>query len=210
MRALVIANGTPPSDELMRQLAATAELLVAADGGADKAVAAGLHLDAVVGDFDSASAGVRRELGDEKLYPDPDPNRTDLEKAIDYCLSRGCDSVDIVAGGGGRADHALANLSVLPLYRGRARIRLIDDMFDIVLVEGMATVDAPPGTVVSLVAIGQCEGVTTSGLRWDLIDHPLSFSPYGVHNEVAAPPATIRVRTGDLLLFEGRWVEKHG
>jgi len=210
IRARVGANGLPPSDALMYELAASAELVVAADGGADKAIASGLRVDAVVGDFDSASAGARRDLGDARLHPDRDPNRTDLEKAIDYCLARGIDAVDIVAGGGGRADHALANLSVLPLYRGRAHIRLIDDLFEIVLVEGQATVDAPPGTVVSLVAIGRCEGVTTSGLRWDLDGYTLRFSPYGVHNEVAVPPATIQVRSGDLLLFKGRWVEKHG
>jgi thiamine pyrophosphokinase len=88
-------------------------------------------------------------------------------------------------------------------------VHLIDDRFDIRLVEGSAVIDATPGTVVSLVAIGQCTGVTTSGLRWNLSAFPLSFSPYGVHNEVAEPPARVSVATGDLLLFEGRWVEKH-
>jgi thiamine pyrophosphokinase len=71
-------------------------------------------------------------------------------------------------------------------------------------------VEAEPGTVVSLVAIGPCEGVTTSGMRWDLHDYALGFSPYGIHNEVAISPATVSVRNGDLLLFRGRWVEKHG
>ncbi|MCZ7579006.1 MAG: hypothetical protein M5U18_18940 [Dehalococcoidia bacterium] len=46
-------------------------------------------------------------------------------------------------------------------------------------------------------------------MRWDLHDFTLTFSPRGVHNEVADTPATISVRTGDLLLFRGRWVERH-
>jgi thiamine pyrophosphokinase len=76
-------------------------------------------------------------------------------------------------------------------------------------VEGSEAIEAPAGTVVSLVALGECTGVTTSGMRWDLDDYTLRFSPYGIHNEVAVSPATVRVRSGDLLLFLGRFVERH-
>jgi thiamine pyrophosphokinase len=99
---------------------------------------------------------------------------------------------------------------MLTLYRGRARIVIADDLFDISLVEGTATIEAEAGTVVSLVALGRCEGVTTRGLRWDLEDHALEFSPLGVHNEVRESPASVSVRSGDLLLFRGRFIEKHG
>jgi thiamine pyrophosphokinase len=85
-----------------------------------------------------------------------------------------------------------------------------DDLFVISLVEGTETVRGEPGTVVSLVAIGRCEGVSTSGLRWDLHDHTLDFGPLGVHNEIRESPATVAVRSGDLLLFRGRFIEKHG
>jgi hypothetical protein len=54
-------------------------------------------------------------------------------------------------------------------------------------VESEASIDAPAGTVVSLVAIGECRRVTTRGLRWDLTNQTLVFSPFGVHNEVARP-----------------------
>jgi thiamine pyrophosphokinase len=209
MRALVIANGDMPSSALAKDLAADAGLVVAADGGADKALAAGIVPAAVVGDLDSVSPAARQTIGAACFHHVIDPNTTDLEKAISWCIAAGAGRVDVIAAGGGRADHALANLSVLLEFRGRAEVHLIDDRFDIRLVEGSAVIDATPGTVVSLVAIGQCTGVTTSGLRWNLSAFPLSFSPYGVHNEVAEPPARVSVATGDLLLFEGRWVEKH-
>ncbi len=209
MRALVFANGEPPSRGLVQQLRAEAGLVVAADGGVDKARAAGITVDAIVGDLDSASAEGRAAVPANHLHRSDDANTTDLQKAITFCIEQGCDAVDVVGAGGGRADHALANLSVLALFRGRARLRIVDDLFEISLVEGEATIAAPPGTVVSLVAIGQCTGVTTTGLRWNLSGYPLAFSPYGVHNEVATSPATVTVVDGDLLLFRGRWVEKH-
>jgi thiamine pyrophosphokinase len=209
MRALVIAHGEPPSIALVAELAAGAGLVVAADGGVDWALAAGIEVDAVVGDLDSASPQARAVLGEHRFHHHPDFDTTDLQKAILFCLDRGATEVDILAASGGRADHALANLSVLTLYRDRARLRIVDDLFEVSLVTGTATVDAPEGTVVSLVAIGQCRGVTTTGMRWNLTGYDLAFSPYGVHNEIARPPATVSVREGDLLLFCGRWVERN-
>ncbi|MFN8506296.1 MAG: thiamine diphosphokinase [Dehalococcoidia bacterium] len=210
MRALVIANGEPPSPALLRALAAEASLVVAADGGARHALAAGLTPDAVVGDLDSVTAAERAAIPASRFHQVLDPNTTDLRKAIAFAIARGATRVDVAAAGGGRADHALANLSVLREFRGAAEVHIADDYFDIRLVEGSATIDADPGTVVSLVAIGRCEGVTTANLRWDLAAYTLEFSPYGVHNEVAVRPARVSVASGDLLLFTGRWVERHG
>lgn len=195
--------------ELLRALAHSVTLVVAADGGAAHALAAGIRIDAVVGDFDSVTSDVREAMAASEFHHMPDPDCTDLQKAIGYCIAAGANAVDVAAAGGGRSDHALANLSVLRLFRGQAAIRVIDDYFEVSLIDGEATVDAPIGTVVSLIAIGQSTGVTTTGLRWNLTDYPLTFSPHGIHNEVAEPPAHISVADGDVLLFRGRWVEKH-
>ncbi len=210
MRAVVFANGSPPSGGLVAEVVAGAGLVVAADGGVDRAHAAGDSVDALDGDLDSASQSARAWLAGDQVHLDTDPETTDLQKAIEYCLRRGATEVDVLAAGGGRADHALANLSMPVLFRGRARVRLIDDQFEISLVESQTTFTGPVGSVVSLVAIGSCQGVTTTGLRWDLEDATLPFGPRGVHNEVRQAPVTVRVRHGDLLLFRGRWVERHG
>jgi thiamine pyrophosphokinase len=207
VRALVIAHGEPPSKELLRELAKNA-LVVCADGGIRHALDAGIEAHAVVGDLDSIGES-RKVLGATLVVEDRNPDRTDLQKAVEWAIAAGRTEITIVAAGGGRADHHLANLSMLTLYRGRARVEIVDDLFEISLVEGRATLDGEPGTVVSLVAIGRCEGVTTSGLRWDLHDHTLEFGPLGVHNEIRESPATVSVRDGDLLLFRGRFIEKH-
>lgn len=209
MRAVVIANGSPPSSQLLESLLGPSVMLIAADGGAISALAHGFIPDAVVGDLDSIDANVRKSVANHRIHRDSRLDTTDLEKALDFALQLGIDEVDIVGAGGGRADHALANLSVLTNYRGRARITMHDELFAIALVEGSTSVEGPVGTLVSLVALGECTGVTTTGMRWNLDDFTLGFGPRGIHNELAAPPATVSVRTGDLLLFRGRWIEKH-
>ncbi len=210
MRALIVANGDMPAHELVRQLAEEAEFVLAADGGGDRAIAAGVVPELVAGDLDSLSDAAREQLGAARLRRIADPETTDLEKVIAVALERGATTIVICGAGGGRADHALANLSVLVRFRGRAAISIIDDLFTIRLVDGETAIERPAGTVVSLVAIGRCEGVTTTGLRWPLENATLEFSPRGIHNEVAASVASVRAASGDLLLFEGRWVEKHG
>ncbi|MDZ7727660.1 MAG: thiamine diphosphokinase [Dehalococcoidia bacterium] len=208
VRALVIAHGTPPSPEVLREFAEGADLLVCADGGLLHARDAGIQPHAVVGDLDSlAEDDIAHEAA--RIVRDTNPDATDLEKAVAWAIAAGATDVDVACAGGGRADHAIANLSILTINRGRARVRVIDDLFEISLVDGQIAIEGEPGTVISLVAIGTCTGVTTSGLRWDLDEHRLSFSPYGVHNEIRESPASVSVASGDLLLFKGRWVEKH-
>lgn len=209
LRALIVANGDMPSPSLLHQYAALADLVVAADGGGDKALAAGLMPGAVVGDLDSLSPDGRQQVGEDRVHRDADAETTDLEKAIAYALAAGATRIDVAGAGGGRADHALANLSVLVNFAGSADVRIIDDHFEIRRVQGETVIEGESGTVVSLLALGECTGVTTSGLRWPLDDVTLHFSPRGVHNEIAEPPATVRVAAGDLLLFQGRWVERH-
>ena len=209
MRALVVANGDPPSAALSRELAGRADLVVAADGGVDKALALGLSVDAVVGDLDSASEAARAVVSADRFHHVGAPDSTDLEKTIAFAIESGATDIDVIGAGGGRADHALANLSVLRVFRGAVRLAIHDDRFEVTLVDGESVFEAPVGTVISLVAIGACTGVTTSGLRWDLQDQAVEFSPLGVHNEVARSPARVSVQSGDLLLFRGRWIERH-
>jgi len=209
VRALLFANGEPPSASLVAELSPGAGLVVAADGGSRHALSHGIVPDSVVGDFDSIDDDIRSRVPAANFHRLGALDTTDLEKAVAFAIAAGCTTIDIVGASGGRSDHALANLSVLTLHRGRAAVRIHDEHFEISLVDGSAEIAGPPGTVVSLVAIGLCEGVTTRGLRWQLDDFTLPFGPRGVHNEIAASPASVSVRKGSLLLFRGRWVEKH-
>ena len=209
VRTLVFANGEAPSPDVVKELHRLAGFVVAADGGSRHALANGIVPDAVVGDLDSIDDELRAAIPADRFHRAGQLDTTDLEKAVAFAIEGGAKEVDIVAAGGGRADHALANLSVLVLNRGRAAVSIHDEFFEISLVDGQAVIEGPPGTVVSLVALGECTGVTTTGLRWPLQEFRLPFGPRGVHNEIESSPATVSVRSGDLLLFKGRWVEKH-
>ncbi len=60
--ALLIGNGSCCPAATLRQLAQTADFILAADGGANTALKAGVYPHAIIGDFDSVSSATRRKL----------------------------------------------------------------------------------------------------------------------------------------------------
>ena len=97
--------------------------VVAADSGVHLAAPLGLHVDLVVGDFDSADpVVVDRAVADGALL-DRHPaakDATDLELALETAYVWGAERIVVVGGGGGRLDHLLGNLMLLASPRWRA------------------------------------------------------------------------------------------
>lgn len=104
----LVAGGPVSARDLVRALS-RAPVVVAADGGADRALALGAVPVAVIGDFDSIGAGARALLAGV-LHEVAEQETTDFDKAL-RCIS----APFVIALGvlGGRVDHELAALSVL-------------------------------------------------------------------------------------------------
>lgn len=204
-RAVILANGIPPSRTLLERAVGGADLFVCADGGAEAARHAGLLPEAVVGDLDSASAETLEHFraAGAGIVRDTDIERTDTEKAIEYVLERGpFDEIAIYGGSAGRLDHVVGHLSLLHRYAGRANLVLEDDDASAWLASGDVTLDHPEGTVVSFFAAGApVEAVTTENLRYPLTDRTLRLgSQDSVSNVIAARPARIRIGSGRLVV----------
>ena len=209
MHIVVFANGEQSKKTTLEEFTELADLIVAADGGVNKALDSDISPDLIIGDMDSVLEKSKNTLQKSKFLAYKNPQKTDLEKTIEFCLAVGSTSIDILCANGGRVDHALANLSILVRFGKNARIRIIDDLFETELITDEIQLKEPIGTIVSLVSIGSCQGVTTTGLRWNLNEASFEFSTQGIHNEIASDIATIKVETGNMLLFKGRWIEKH-
>jgi len=82
-----------------------APVLVAADGGADRALAAGYAPVAVIGDLDSISEVAHRDLPPDIIHHIPEQSSTDFEKALQRISVPGMIAVGVT---GYRMDHELA------------------------------------------------------------------------------------------------------
>ncbi|MHB1296879.1 MAG: thiamine diphosphokinase [Anaerolineae bacterium] len=205
MRALVIANGTPPGKRLLRCLAGDADLIVCADGGARAATAAGLRPHWVVGDLDSLAAeevNALEAVGTHVLRFAPRKDETDLELALLLALERGATRITIAGALGGRIDQTLGNIGLLAMPALRNIPTLMRDAKqEIQLIVGEGQIHGRVGETVSLLPFGgDAVGVRTEGLEWALEGGSLKLgAARGVSNILTAPVATIRVAAGLLL-----------
>jgi thiamine pyrophosphokinase len=207
--ALVVADATPAPRRLVRGVLPGVDTIVGVDGGADRALKAGLRVDWLIGDLDGVTAATRSRIPKNRTIHDPDPDHTDLEKAIRFLHGRGYRAATIVGATGGRLDHTLGTLAILAAWHKRMDLRVVDQDFTTVIVDPSIEFEAPIGTMVSLLAPAGATGVTTRGLRFALRGKRLPFSPLGIHNEVASNPVRVEVRRGPLFLLRSHRVRPH-
>jgi thiamine pyrophosphokinase len=201
-RALVIANGEPPKKMRLQALLREADVVLCADGGANIALKLGVVPDAIIGDLDSIHAETLVKFHKVPTYRDSDDGTTDLEKTIAWAIKEKFDHVTVIGASGKRLDHAIGNLGVLAKFYPDAVVKLVDDFGELTYVGRSLTVEAKKGETVSLIPLNRCEGIVTDGLRYALTGETLELGVReGTSNVVTAPPVTIKVKKGHLLLF---------
>ena len=120
--ALIICNGNPPPQALLKQLWLEADYRVAADGGANLLHALNLLPDAVVGDFDSLQPDVQKQLPETILFHVKEQDTNDADKAVRHCLKLGFTEINLLGADGGRQDQFLSSLEILFKYSSSARL----------------------------------------------------------------------------------------
>jgi thiamine pyrophosphokinase len=209
VKAVVVAHGDPHPDDVA--LLDDADLVIAADGGAIWLASIGVRPHRLVGDLDSVDESLVRRLAADGTSIDRHPaekDESDTELGVRCAIDAGADQIVLLATlAGRRLDHELANALLLahPALRGR----------DVRMVRGPVTLrvardgqrlelSGRGGDLVTLLAIGgDAAGVTTVGLRYPLSAGTLGLgSSRGVSNQVVAPPASVAIERGTLLVVE--------
>lgn len=161
---------------------ALAPLLVAVDGGADGALAAGLSPALVVGDMDSLSGAAAVAFAD-RLHPVAEQDTTDFDKA----LSRVEAPLVLALGfSGGRLDHELAALHGLLVHADRPCILLGPETLAFLAPPELA-LPLGAGALVSLFPLVPVR-VASEGLRWPTAG--IAFAPdrrIGTSNAATGP-----------------------
>ncbi|NNJ08764.1 thiamine diphosphokinase [Chloroflexales bacterium ZM16-3] len=206
MHAIIVANAPDFDANPFAKLLASADLVVAADGGGNALRAAGITPHVVIGDLDSLEPdveGIFRAAGAEVIRHPAEKDETDLELALLLAVGRGAGQIDILGAIGGRWDQGLANVAMLALPElAGLRVRLLDVAQEAFLVRGAAEIYGVVGDTVSLLPLGgPAHGVTTRGLYYPLDGATLRFErSRGVSNLITEPPAHVSVGEGLLLM----------
>lgn len=202
-KALIICNGNPPPNSLLKKLWTEVDYRVAADGGANLLHGLNLVPDAVVGDFDSITLNVQKQLPESILFHVKEQDTNDANKAVQHCLKLSFDEINLLGSDGRRQDQFLANLEILFKYSplGRLIIWTSLERMEVIIDKWEETI--PPGTTLSLLPLfGGAEGVVTHGLKFELNNQSMlpGESPSGVSNQVISNPVKVSIQNGQLLL----------
>lgn len=201
----VLAGGEPIPARRLLDLG-PADLVIAADSGAENAAAAGLSVDVLVGDLDSITKQTLDEViggGTSIEAHHPDKDATDLELALATALDRGADEIVVVGGGGRRLDHLLGNVAVVASRALRhVPVRWELERETAYVVHRRRAIPVAAGSTFSLIPIaGDARGVTLTGSKWNLRDAKLDAgTSLGVSNIAVASELRVEVRDGTLLV----------
>lgn len=209
MKVVVVASGDfDPADATWLH---DADIVIAADGGAESLDRLGRRPDLLIGDLDSTGPGLVERLGAGGVRVERHPvdkEASDSELALRAAIDAGADEIVLLGAiGGDRLDHELANVLLLadPVLAGR-HVRLVHAGNTVRVVRSgeSLTLDGRTGDLVTLLPIGgEAAGLTTDGLRWPLDAATLRMGrSRGLSNEIVAVPASVRLDSGVLLVVE--------
>lgn len=204
MKSIILCNGTPPSDGLLKRTLAWADLFIAADGGGNTARRRGVIPDVVIGDLDSFQP---REGDAFEVIEDTGQETNDLEKALEYARNNDIAEMVVLGATGERLDQTLKNLSVLKQFNDHFEHLVFSDDFGETRLLPKSFEDTfPKGTLVSLFPLsGSVTGITTQGLKFALENETLENGVRdGSSNEVVGSPVRISHERGDLIMFVGK------
>ena len=197
---LLIGNAGPVCPKTLQQVAQTADLIVAVDGGANYALRAGITPDVIIGDLDSVSPRTRKKLVHSQWIFVDNQNNTDLQKALDYLVAHKYKQCTLAGFTKGRPDFTLGNLLTLSTYASKIDWCLLEDGWKIYPLIKSKTFVTRPGARVSLVPIKPCSGVTLNGLQFPLTNARLPLgTTRTLSNRTVKNRFSVRLKSG--LLF---------
>ncbi|MCL2224347.1 MAG: thiamine diphosphokinase [Defluviitaleaceae bacterium] len=203
MRAVIISGGKITNYEYIKTHIQNGDTIICADSGYNHAVKMGIKPDIVVGDFDSIG---KIPTDVECLRYPPRKDLTDTEIALEHAREKGFTEFIILGATGGRIDHSLTNILLLKstLPRNEKAI-LIDEHNKIFITDSRLKLHEPCGSIVSLIPLTHCTGVTTKNLEYPLHNAEMFVGKgLGVSNITTADSAEVSVTEGVLLVIVAR------
>ena len=189
--------------DMAQELAESADYIIAADGGQNRAREFGLQPDCVIGDFDSTT--LNEDFDCLYITYPAEKDLTDTEAALTHALEKGCRNVILLGGMGGRLDHTMGNIGLLDKYYnsfdhmefidGKNRMELLKD-------SGRTLKRDARYKYFGLVSLNaEASGIDIRGAKYELTGASLErASTLGVSNEFSEDTVEICVREGTLLI----------
>ncbi len=185
------------------------DLVIAADSGYKNAIAMGVSVNMLVGDFDSLDSSALKRVDSSKtevVTVPAEKDFTDTQLAVKLALEKGASGIVIIGGLDGRLDHTLSNIAILEkLYSvntrciitdGKNRIRYMKNSSDIIPRSRFKYLSV-------LAAEEKVKDVNIEGCKYPLKNATLLRKhQFAVSNEILKNCAFVSVKKGAVYIVE--------
>lgn len=138
--AIVLTGGEINSEVLQAVVSTNPEAsVIGIDGGCRYAMELGIHLELMIGDFDSLDPNLFELIKKTTAHCirlDPVKNQTDTHAAFDYLVDHQYVRVIVLGTIGTRFDHTLGNVFVLMRYANKMQIEAINHKNRMLFIDG--------------------------------------------------------------------------
>ena len=197
---LGVLAGRDLNFEKFEQIARSASIVIAADGGAQTALDLGRQPDIVIGDLDSLEPSVQEGLPD--VRHDPDQMTSDADKLLTLAHQLGYRHIALLGIEGDLPDHVLSTLH--SIARATIEVTLLFRRGSGWVLTGETFRAWPtyPGQRVSLLPLSECREVTLQGVVWPLDSATLSAESTGsISNQSNDTEISVKIASGTAFLF---------
>ena len=178
--SVLIANGKKPKNKKIIEILKNAKNIICIDNGYELASELNITPSVVIGDLDSVD--IDKISNSILTIKEEDQNTNDLEKTLNYCLSKNIRDIILVGATGERDDQNLATILISLNYIDQLNIEILSDLYSIKFVNGEREFEAIPMGEVSLISIDKDNIITTQGLKYNLEKSKLSSATHGISN----------------------------
>ena len=126
MKDIVICGGLLLNkDIILDKIDKEYNKVIAVDSGYNNAILLGLKPNIIIGDLDSIK---EYDNNIELIQYNPIKDDTDIKLALDYCINKYNNNIDIICATGNRIDHLLNNISMLSYLKDKGiKARILDE-----------------------------------------------------------------------------------
>ncbi|NLW52438.1 MAG: thiamine diphosphokinase [Tissierellia bacterium] len=199
--AIILGGGNIVDISVMSKYLKKDTDIICVDRGYDYAVKHKLKVRIAIGDFDSVNNEYISELENatfDVLRFNEDKDMTDMQLALDYCITNEYDHIYIFGGLGTRMDHSVANMNLLNLYYDKnPKVYLIDDTNMIYVAKIDIELENHEGYNLSLIISEGSPQITLTGVKWPLHNHQMiQGESLTISNKIIDQKAYLQINNG--------------
>lgn len=192
-KCIIIANGKSPTNKVVDYFCNKSfNTIICADGGANSAKKLGIIPDYIIGDLDSIDKSVLKYFHNKsRIIQIKRQNDTDVEKCLKFAIKNKFSEVILLGVTGDRLDHTICNLGIIIKFFNKIKMLLVAENSFLIPINSETTIKSKIGETISLYAFNALTRITSSGLKYKLIETQL---PFGVRESTSNVSTSSQVK----------------